>query len=63
MRHLCAALAAVAFGLAAMCVAAPASADITVDVNQAAVQPLPIAITAFAGSPVGAQISGVVAAD
>jgi TolB protein len=63
MRHLCAALAAFAFGLAAMCVAAPALADITVDVNQAAVQPLPIAITTFAGSPVGAQISGVVAAD
>ncbi len=34
--------------------AAPALADITVDVNQAAVQPLPIAIPAFAGSPVGA---------
>ena len=44
-------------------VAAPASADITVDVNQAAVQPLPIAIPAFSGLPAGADISGVVTAD
>ena len=44
-------------------VAAPALADITVDVNQAAVQPLPIAITAFGGQQVGAQISQVVSAD
>jgi len=43
--------------------AAPALADITVDVNQAAVQPLPIAIPSFAGLPVGADISGVVTAD
>jgi len=43
--------------------AAPALADITVDVNQAAVQPLPIAITAFGGPQVGAQISQVVSAD
>jgi len=43
--------------------ASPALADITVDVNQAAVQPLPIAITAFGGQQVGAQISQVVSAD
>ncbi len=64
MRHrLRAALAAFAFGLAAVFAAAPAMADITVDVNQAAVQPLPIAITAFGGPQVGAQISQVVSAD
>jgi TolB protein len=63
MRHrLRAALAACALGLAAL-FAAPALAEITVDVNQAAVQPLPIAIPAFSGSPVGAQISSVVTAD
>jgi TolB protein len=64
MRHrLRAAFAACALGLAALFAAAPALADITVDVNQAAVQPLPIAIPAFSGSPVGAQISSVVTAD
>jgi len=44
-------------------VAAPALADITVDVNQAAVQPLPIAIPPFAGLPAGADIAGVVSSD
>jgi TolB protein len=64
MRHrLRAALAAFALGLAALSAAGPALADITVDVNQAAVQPLPIAIAPFDGPQVGAQISGVVAAD
>ncbi len=48
---------------AALAPAAPALADITIDVNQAAVQPLPIAIPAFGGLPTGAQISGVVTAD
>jgi TolB protein len=57
------ALAALALSLAAIFAAAPALADITVDVNQAAVQPLPIAITAFGGPQVGAQISQVVSAD
>ena len=37
-----------------------ARADIVVDVNQGVVQPLPIAIPAFSGSPVGAQISQVI---
>jgi TolB protein len=64
MRHrLRAAFAALVFGVGALCAAAPALADITVDVNQAAVQPLPIAITAFGGPQVGAQISKVVSAD
>jgi len=64
MTHrLRAAFAAAALGLAALFTAAPALADITVDVNQAAVQPLPIAITAFGGQQVGAQISQVVSAD
>ena len=52
--------------LAACAALAPASAalaDISIDVNQAAVQPLPIAIPTFGGLPVGAEISGVVNAD
>ena len=57
------AFVALALGFAALCAAPPAMADITVDVNQAAVQPLPIAITAFAGPQVGEQISKVVSAD
>jgi TolB protein len=57
-------LAATLIALAGCFAAAPqALADITVDVNQAAVQPLPIAIPSFGGSPVGAQISEVVSAD
>jgi TolB protein len=44
-------------------VAAPALADIVVNVDQAAVQPLPIAIPSFGGSPEGAQISSAVTAD
>jgi TolB protein len=55
-------------GLAALSLAAalgvgPAFADITVDVNQAAVQPLPVAIPAFGGGAQGAQIAAVVSAD
>ena len=49
--------------LAALAPAAPALADISIDVNQGAVQPLPIAIPAFGGLPAGAEISGVVTAD
>ncbi len=56
-------LAAVALILAAAFAATPALADITVDVNQAALQPLPIAIPTFSGGSVGAQISDVVSAD
>jgi len=49
--------------LAALAPAVPALADISIDVNQGAVQPLPIAIPAFGGLPAGAEISGVVTAD
>ena len=49
--------------LAALAPVAPALADISIDVNQAAVQPLPIAIPTFGGLPAGAEISGVVTAD
>jgi TolB protein len=56
-------LAAALGAVVALFAATPALADIEVDVNQAAVQPLPIAIPAFNGLPVGAQISGVVSAD
>jgi len=55
--------AALALAAVAAFGASPAVADIVVNVNQAAVQPLPIAITSFGGLPVGAQISGVVTAD
>ncbi|HEY2710317.1 MAG TPA: Tol-Pal system beta propeller repeat protein TolB [Caulobacteraceae bacterium] len=41
----------------------PTLADVEVNVDQAAVQPFPIAIPGFGGLPVGAQISSVVAAD
>jgi TolB protein len=40
-----------------------ARADIVVNVDQAAVQPFPIALPAFGGSPAGAQISEVISAD
>src|ERR1043166_5771799 len=43
--------------------AGPSSAALHVDVTQGNVQPLPIAIPDFIGSPQGAQISGVVRAD
>jgi TolB protein len=52
-------LAAGAVGLAA----APARAEIQVNVNRGDVQPLPIAIPAFAGGQVGADIAGVIAAN
>jgi TolB protein len=58
-----AAIAVFLLGLAALFGAGPALADITVDVNQAAVQPLPIAIAPFGGEAQGAQISAVVTAD
>ncbi|MFI4936401.1 MAG: Tol-Pal system beta propeller repeat protein TolB [Caulobacterales bacterium] len=56
--------AAFGLGLAAL-LAAPAAAlaDIVVNVDQAAVQPLPVAITTFSGTPVGEQISQVITAD
>ena len=40
-----------------------ARADIEVDVNQGAVQPLPIAIPAFSGAPRGAEIAEVISAN
>ncbi len=57
------ALVFAAAALAALAFAAPASAQLHVDVNQGVVQPLPIAIPDFLGGPVGAQIAGVVRAD
>jgi TolB protein len=54
---------AAALAALGLLVAAPALADITVDVNQAAVQPLPIAIPPFAGLPAGGDIAGVVTSD
>jgi len=64
MRHAFRIWAATACLVFAGAAAAPAAmADIVVNVDQAAVQPLPIAIAPFGGVPVGAQIAGVVTAD
>jgi TolB protein len=54
------AVAALSFGLAT---AGPARADIQVNVNRGDVQPLPIAIPAFGGGQVGADIAGVISAN
>jgi len=62
-RRLTACLLAIAGLLAAFAASPSARADIVVDVNQAAVQPLPITIQNFAGSSVGSEISQVVTAD
>ena len=43
--------------------AAPAAAQLRVDVTQGNIQPLPIAIPDFVGDPQGAQIAAVVRAD
>ena len=44
--------------------APPARADITVDVNQGVLQPMPIAIPSFAGAgPYASDIAGVISAD
>jgi len=50
---------------AALAQAQPAApgGEITVDVNQGAVQPLPIAVPGFTGSPQGAEISKVIMAN
>ena len=57
------ALAVVAFVAFALAFAAPAAAQLRVDVTQGNIQPLPIAIPDFIGDPSGAQIAGVVRAD
>jgi TolB protein len=48
---------------AALVLASPVTADIVVNVDQGASQPLPIAIPAFGGAAAGASISQVIAAD
>jgi TolB protein len=64
MRFSPAPLAAIlALVLPALAAPPPARADIVVNVDQGATQPLPIAVAVFAGSPVGAQIRQVVADD
>ena len=57
------ALAVIAFAALVAGYAAPASAQLRVDVTQGNIQPLPIAIPDFIGDPSGAQIAGVVRAD
>jgi TolB protein len=54
-----AALAGAATGLAI----GPASALVEIDVNKGTIEPLPIAITDFAGGELGAEISSIVQAD
>lgn len=54
-----AALAGAATGLAI----GPASALVEIDVNKGTVEPLPVAITDFAGGALGAEISSIVQAD
>ncbi|HWE99687.1 MAG TPA: Tol-Pal system beta propeller repeat protein TolB [Caulobacteraceae bacterium] len=54
-------LSAFALGLA-LASAAPALAEVTVDVDQGVTQPLPIAITTFAGGQ-GAQVQSVISND
>ncbi|HEY2032918.1 MAG TPA: Tol-Pal system beta propeller repeat protein TolB [Rhizomicrobium sp.] len=56
-------LAVLAITAFALAFAAPASAQLRVDVTQGNIQPLPIAIPDFIGDPSGAQIAGVVRAD
>jgi len=48
---------------AAGLIARPARADIEVNVNRGDVQPLPIALPAFGGGQVGADIAGVISAN
>ncbi|HXU99135.1 MAG TPA: Tol-Pal system beta propeller repeat protein TolB [Caulobacteraceae bacterium] len=48
---------------ALVAVAGPAAADIVVNVDQGATQPLPIAVPAFGGAASGARISQVISAD
>ncbi|HEX2561183.1 Tol-Pal system beta propeller repeat protein TolB [Phenylobacterium sp.] len=54
---------AIAASLAAVAAAPAAQAQVEIDVNRANVQPLPIAIPAFGGGQVGADISGVIRAN
>jgi TolB protein len=46
-----------------LALASPAAADIVVNVDQGATQPLPIAVPAFGGAAVGGRISQVISAD
>ena len=64
LRTLCRTLMlALTCALAASLSAAPARAEIEVNVNRADVQPLPIALPAFGGGQVGADIAGVIGAN
>ena len=56
-------LAAMAVLPTAAMFAGAARADIEVNVNRGDVQPLPIALPAFGGGPVGADLAGVIGAD
>jgi TolB protein len=63
-KHLQTLMAALATALLALGVAAPpARAEIEVNVNRGDVQPLPIAVPAFGGGQVGADIASVIGAN
>ncbi|WP_420849878.1 Tol-Pal system beta propeller repeat protein TolB [Phenylobacterium kunshanense] len=49
--------------ITALALASPARAEIEINVNRADVQPLPIAVPAFGGGQVGADVSQVIAAN
>ena len=54
---------AITWALSAMLAVAPARAEIEVNVNRGDVQPLPIAVPAFGGGQVGADIAQVIGAN
>ena len=56
-------LAALAAVVSLSLAAAPARAEIRIDINQGVTQPMPIAITDFPGDSVGSQISQIISAD
>ena len=64
MRSWIASLAAAGLACLALAVGGPpAWADIVINVDQGASQPLPIAVPVFVGAPVAAQVQQVIAAD
>jgi TolB protein len=63
MRRLSTLFMAMACLFAGALTALPARAEIEVNVNRGDVQPLPVAVPAFGGGQVGADIAGVIAAN
>jgi TolB protein len=63
VRHLQTLFTALVLAVLAFALAPPARAAIEVNVNRGDVQPLPIALPAFGGGPVGADIAQVISAN